>query len=311
MAEFKGLTSEHFATYEPSRWSSMVHNLARMKAKDEMVALANQSTQEILASLEHLVRGSSDEIPNITNQKKVDCQWIYWYRNKEDRETLANFLGKTVLDSASLFTTAAQDKHMVLGLVLSETKVSVGLHIAPSAEVDRRNFLAHLKDEYKIDKSLEAFAALPENMMMGNPEDLKPIGEWTVQDDRTQLEELLESDSPFFLGYVVDSELGAEMGAELSSWVQNGIESLLPFYTHIAWSKTNDCIGQGRAVKKAKEEKIKKSANFQTGDKVRITTGLLSGKVGIIENIDAKAMVKVAVGKMSVKVPGQDLIPLA
>ena len=37
MAEFKGLTSEHFATYEPSRWSSMVHNLARMKAKDEMV----------------------------------------------------------------------------------------------------------------------------------------------------------------------------------------------------------------------------------------------------------------------------------
>ena len=60
-----------------------------------------------------------------------------------------------------------------------------------------------------------------------------------------------------------------------------------------------------------KEEKIKKSANFQTGDKVRITTGLLSGKVGIIENIDAKAMVKVAVGKMSVKVPGQDLIPLA
>ncbi|MBT6492612.1 MAG: hypothetical protein HOK97_22765, partial [Deltaproteobacteria bacterium] len=299
------------ATYEPSRWSSMVHNLARMKAKDAMVALAAQSTQDISESLDHLVRGSSDEIPNITNQKKVECQWIYWYRNKEDRETLANFLGKTVLDSASLFTTAAQDKHLVLGLVLSQTKVNIGLHIAPSAEVDRRNFLAHLKDEYKIDKTLEAFSALPENMMMGNPENLKPIGEWALESDRTELEELLESDSPFFLGYVVDSDLGAEMGAELSSWVQNGIENLLPFYTHIAWSKTNDCIGQGRAVKKAKEEKIKKSANFQKGDKVRITTGLLSGNVGIIENIDAKAMVKVAVGKMSVKVPGQDLIPLA
>ena len=311
MAEFKGLTSEHFETYEPSRWSSMVHNLARMKAKDAMVALADHATQEISESLEHLVRGSSDEIPNITNQKKVDCQWIYWYRNKQDRETLSNFLGKTVLDSASLFTTAAQDKHIVLGLVLSQTKVTVGLHIAPSAEVDRRNFLAHLKDEYKIDKMLEAFTELPENILMGSPDALKPIGDWTLGSDRVQLEELLESDSPFFLGYVVDPDLGIEMSEELSSWVQNGFENLLSFYTHVAWSKTNDCIGQGRAVKKAKEEKIKKSANFQTGDKVRITTGLLSGKIGIIENIDAKAMVKVAVGKMSVKVPGQDLIPLA
>ena len=100
------------------------------------------------------------------------------------------------------------------------------------------------------------------------------------------------------------------MGEELSAWAQNGIEKLLGFYKHIAWSKTNDCIGQGRAVKKEKEEKIKRSANFQTGDKVRITTGLLSGQIGIIENIDTKAMVKVAVGKMSVKVAGQDLIPV-
>ena len=61
---------------------------------------------------------------------------------------------------------------------------------------------------------------------------------------------------------------------------------------------------------KAKEEKIKKAANFRAGDKVRITSGLLSGQIGIIENVDAKAMAKVAVGKMSVKVPGQDLIPL-
>ena len=310
MAEFKGLTSEHFSTYEPSRWSSMVHNLARMKAKDAMVALAQGATAELEDALAHLVRGASDEIPNITNQKKVDRQWIYWYRNKEDRETLSNFLGKTVLDSASLFTTAVQDKHLIVGLVLAETQITVGLHMAAGAEVDRRNFLAHLKDEYKIDKTLEAFKVIPENMLMGSPTALKPVAEWNLSEQNPELEALLESDEPFFLGYVVEPDLAVEMGEELCSWAQNGIENLVGFYGHIAWSKTNDCIGQGRAVKKAKEEKIKRSANFQTGDKVRITTGLLSGQIGIIENIDAKAMVKVAVGKMSVKVAGQDLIPV-
>ena len=310
MAEFKGLTSEHFSTYEPSRWSSMVHNLARMQAKDAMVALAQSATDELEDALAHLVRGASDEIPNITNQKKVDRQWVYWYRNKEDRETLSNFLGKTVLDSASLFTTAVQDKHLIVGLVLAETQITVGLHMAAGAEVDRRNFLAHLKDEYKIDKTLEAFGEIPENMLMGGPDSLKPISEWNVGEQNPELESLLESDTPFFLGYVAEPDLAVEMGEELSAWAQNGIEKLLGFYKHIAWSKTNDCIGQGRAVKKEKEEKIKRSANFQTGDKVRITTGLLSGQIGIIENIDTKAMVKVAVGKMSVKVAGQDLIPV-
>ena len=64
--------------------------------------LAQTATDELESILSHLVRGASDEIPNITNQKKVDRQWVYWYRNKEDRETLSNFLGKTVLDSANL-----------------------------------------------------------------------------------------------------------------------------------------------------------------------------------------------------------------
>ena len=62
MAEFKGLTSEHFSTYEPSRWSSMVHNLARMQAKDAMVALAQSATDE-LGDAELLDLASANAIP--------------------------------------------------------------------------------------------------------------------------------------------------------------------------------------------------------------------------------------------------------
>ena len=66
MAEFTGLKTESFSTYEPSRWSSMVHNLARMKAKDAMIALADSATGDLGDTLAHLVRGASDEIPKST-----------------------------------------------------------------------------------------------------------------------------------------------------------------------------------------------------------------------------------------------------
>ena len=83
-------------------------------------------------------------------------------------------------------------------------------------------------------------------MLMGGPDSLKPISEWNIGEQNPELESLLESDTPFFLGYVAEPDLAVEMGEELCSWAQNGIETLLGFYKHIAWSKTNDCIGQGR-----------------------------------------------------------------
>lgn len=311
MADFQGLTSKHFSPYEPSRWSSMVHNLARMQAKDTLVSLAQIATEPLEESLGRLVRGASDEIPNITNGKKVESQWVYWYRSKEDRETLSSFLGKTVLDSASLFTTAAQDKHIVLALVLAEKELSLGLHIAPSAEVDRRNLRAHINDEYKAEKLVEVLKNLPPHLQMGALGELAPVEQFASEAGLQDLVPLLDSDARFFMGYRLNSDEACKEGSDLLEWVTLGLRQLLPLYQAIAWSKTNDCIGQGRAVKKEKAEKIKKASNFKAGDKVRITTGLLSGQIGIIENVDAKAMAKVAVGKMSVKVHGQDLVPLS
>ena len=69
MAVFNGLQSEHFQTYAPEKWSSMVHNLARMKTKDVVVSLADAIGGRPGQTFDGLVRGASDEIPNITNQK--------------------------------------------------------------------------------------------------------------------------------------------------------------------------------------------------------------------------------------------------
>ena len=61
MIEFKGLTQEHFDTYAPEKWSSMVHNLARMKGKDVAFALSEHAAQSLLTELGGLQRAASDE----------------------------------------------------------------------------------------------------------------------------------------------------------------------------------------------------------------------------------------------------------
>ena len=76
MTAFAGLTQEHFNTYSQEKWSSMVHNLARMKTKDVVIGLCSHAETGLEAELEGLQRSTSDEIPNITNQKKVDSQWV-------------------------------------------------------------------------------------------------------------------------------------------------------------------------------------------------------------------------------------------
>jgi hypothetical protein len=311
MAVFNGLQSEHFETYAPEKWSSMVHNLARMKTKDVVVSLADAIGGRPGQTFDGLVRGASDEIPNITNQKKVDSQWVYWYRNKESREALSSLLGKTVLDQASIFTTAAHEKHIILTVVLRSDKLIAGLRIAKSAEVDRNNLVAKLSKRDHADAFLELLADAPAELVVGPESELVSCRELSSPESlETMLETLREGQEAFFLGLTLDAAAAIDAGDSLLDTLASVIDAAARVYRMVSWSRENDFIGATHEIKREKQEKLKRAANFKPGDKVRITKGLLSGKIGIVESVDAKAVAKISIGTMSLKVSGQDLVPL-
>jgi len=311
MAVFNGLQAEHFETYAPEKWSSMVHNLARMKTKDVVVSLAEAIGSRPGETFEGLVRGASDEIPNITNQKKVDSQWVYWYRNKEAREALSSLLGKTVLDQASIFTTAAHEKHIILAIIVRNDRLTAGVRIAKSAEVDRNNLIAKLEKEEHSKAFLEILTGLPQNLVVGAESSLSPCADMSSADAlETMLDTLRGGNEAFFLGLSLDSKEAIEAGDGLLDTLAQVMDASAKVYQMVSWARENDFIGATHEIKREKQEKLKRAANFQPGDKVRITKGLLSGKIGVVESVDAKAVAKVSVGQMSLKVPGQDLVPL-
>ncbi|MEE2962022.1 MAG: hypothetical protein VYA34_14905 [Myxococcota bacterium] len=311
MADFGGLDKEHFDTYLPSKWSSMVHNLARMKTKSTMIALGDTTAlgldDEIFGQM---VRGASDEIPNISNQKKVDSQWIYWFRSKQDREQLSTLLGKTVLEKESIFNTSAHDKHITLTLILSHEKFWVGIQIAPNAKVDRLNLAAKLQVEEKPEVFLNRLANLPTEAVMGFGDNLASAVKAPLENMKELTLQLAESDQRFYLGFSYAIEEASDLGINLVGKIRENLNTLIPCYRFMAWSKQNDFIGATKQIRAEQSQKQEKAKSLKEGDKVRITSGLLSGQIGVVDKIDAKMMTKVSVGKMSMKVPSADLIPV-
>ncbi|MBI3179318.1 MAG: hypothetical protein HYZ27_06625 [Deltaproteobacteria bacterium] len=304
---FDGLRAEHFAAYTPDKWSSNVHNLTRMRAKDTLFALCGAATQSLAAALKGLSRAASDDVPNIVNHKKVDAQWVYWFRDEQARKHLASFLEKTPLDGVKLFDIAPQDKHLTLAVVLSAPEVWVGLRVAPGAVVDRRNLAALLGKSHKIETFLALLAALPRGAGLGLGADAVPAAALTAEMALAQSQLLDDAHPAWRLGQGWPVADALALGPALATEIAAAIAALAPIYRFVAWAPDNDQIGANREILAQKAEQQREVLGLHAGDRVRIIAGVFSGKTGVVQEIDARAHVKVRVGTLSVVVPGSDI----
>lgn len=314
MASFTGLTQEHFDMYAPDKWASNVHNLKRMRVKDAMVALCDVSQSVLKADLSGMVRAASDEIPTIMNHKKVDAQWVYWFRDPKAREALASLLDRTILNQASIFfNIAPQDKHLCIAVILRQNELWVGLRIAAGATVDRRNLVAKLSHAWERERFLELLQRVPQDAMMGFEGHTKPLSAYDSVHTIDDLGKLLNDtdETSWSLGHRIEAADAITAGAGLSETIGTWLGALLPIYRYVAWTRENDFIEATKQIQEEKKEKRKQATGFTPGEKVRITGGLFSGKVGVVQEADAKAQVKVLVGKLSVMVASGDLAAAA
>jgi len=305
--EFKGISRDAFDAYAPEKWSSNVHNLARMRTKDIMLALCDKAAADLTDEIAGLARAASDEVPNITNQQKVDSQWVYWFRGPKEREALASFLQKTPLDQATIFNTTPQDKHATLAVVLREQGLWIGLRIAPGASIDRRNFASKLAKSWERERFAELLGEMPEGVHCGLDTEVCPTIEADLAWIEGEAQRVANSPEAWQIGHLVEADEAIGFGDDLPDHVGRWLGTFTPLYRFVAWSRDNDNIEVAKKIQEEKAEKRRKAVSFKKGDKVRIIAGLFSGKRGVVEAIDTKAKVKVRVGKMSVMVSGKEL----
>lgn len=311
MADFAGLTQQVFDAYAPEKWASNVYNLPRMRGKDQMLALCDAVQSHLREELLGLDRAASDEVPNLSNHKRVDAQWVFWFRDKPARDALASFLEKTPLDEAVIFNIAPQDKHVTLAVILKQHEVWVGLRIAPGAAVDRRNLAAAMGKQWQRENFIALLADIPEGATTGMDGALVPTPEESVASLDRLVHELGDKERAWQVGHSITAEDAMSLGVELADHLARWLGALVPIYRYVAWTRDNDHIDVGRQLHEEKIQKRKQATGYHVGDKVRIVSGLFSGKTGIVQDIDSRAQVRVRVGKMSVVVSGTDLTSAA
>jgi hypothetical protein len=311
MKPFSGLTDAAFAAYSPEKWSSNVHNLARMRVKDAVVGLCERVQEAVATELAGLERAASDEMPNLANQKKVDAQWVFWFRDAAARSALGTFLEHIKLDQSALLNIAPQDKHAALAVVLRQAQLWVGLYLGAGATVDRRNLVAKLQKGWERERLLDVLKTLPAGAQVAVGGKVQDVAELALP----QIEELAaaldQSDEPWQLGYALEPAAVTAAGEGLVAQVAEHVKALVPLYRFVTWTRDNDHIEASKQLQEEKKEKRRQAAHFNSGDKVRIMAGLFAGKTGVVMETDTKAQVKVRVGKMSVVVAGTELTPAA
>ena len=301
------LSKETFAVYVPEKWSSNVHNLPRMRNKDLLVALCESAQQGTDDALSGLDRAVSDEFPNIINHKRVEAQWVFWYRDQAARTSLASFLEKTPLDQANIFNIAPQDKHLTLAVVLQNDGLWLGVHLAAGAVVDRKNLATKLSKAWERERALALFCGLPEGCSIDFDRDMRPATEVDDAFIATLGERLDQGGELLRVGRHISIDEAVNLGDDLGAHLHTLLLDIVPLYRFIAWSRDNDLIDAGKQISEVKAQKRRQATAFNSGDKVRFIGGLFSGKQGVVQDVDTKAQVKVRVGKMSVVVPGGDL----
>lgn len=307
---FRGVQQDMFGLYVPAKWSSNVHNLPRMRCKDSLVALAAQIEAQVGDLLAGLSRASSDEKPNISNQKRVDAQWVYWSRDAAERQSLASFLEKMPLGDASIFTVAPHEKHASMALVLGGERLDVGVFVPSGASVDRRNLATKLGQSWERNAALTVLRGLPaEAIVRLGSEDVVPAHALGDADLVALGGKLTPAHGPLFVGLSWTPQEAEDAGADLADHIGVALSPLGALYRFAAWHRGNDAIDAGKQLQAEKAEKRRNATPFQKKDPVRIVGGLFRGQRGtVVECSDPRGQVKVLVGRMSVLIARDDLI---
>jgi transcription antitermination factor NusG len=93
--------------------------------------------------------------------------------------------------------------------------------------------------------------------------------------------------------------------AEQEAWVRATLLVLLPIYRFVVWSRDNDFVSMRQVLDK--ERTVKRQKGLHKNDKVRIVRGILTGKDGVVQEVEGKGLLKVLVGKMVIKIDAADV----
>ena len=303
---FAGLTSQDFDAYQERKWRSNAYNRERLEVKQKLLDFGQHVAGLSELDGSPLLCEASTEHPALWNQKCVEAQELFFSRNAEGRAKLEKLMVAKKPLAALIEDPSPRRAHVVLTLRLALDSVFVGLKLHADAEVDRKNLLAKLAQDWLLEEFADVIRALPEAThadVGGTAIDCQAPDTDAIARAATEL--ATSNSKTLVFGQSIDRNMAIELGSKLSEQLSTLLQTMLPLYQYIAWHRDNDYISISDQLR---EQTVRrKQRGLRSGDKVTIVEGIFAGRAGQIQEIDSKGQLKVLVGKMPIKVKASDV----
>jgi hypothetical protein len=306
---FPGFTDGDFDAYAPEKWGSNVYTRQRLEVKQKLVALERDCAGVLVAADgSPLECQASVEYPALWNRKLVDGQHLFFARNPAARKELDGILDRARGIASLVDDPSPQRSHLFLSLSVYHDRVELSLKLHPDARVDRQNLERKCDDFFARQKLCDLVHALGPEWRIGITG--QPLSEAGALDDDGVRAVIAAVDQPghhwLFIGRAVPRAEVVVHGAEFGPIVRAGLLLLLPVYQFVAWSRDNDFVSMREMLQR--EKQVKRQKGLAKNDRVRIVRGVLAGKIGVVQESDAKGGLKVLVGKLAVKIGAEDVV---
>ncbi len=310
-SNFPGFNEDDFKAFEPKKHSSNRYNLERMKVREKLDFLGKSIAGGILQAIKKGKWGTTEHVPSLFNQRKVDELSLYFTRPDDEQRLIAPYVDSRVSLPAQIKDAGEHMRNLNLFVRIYEDGVDVGLRCHSTAYVDVMNLLAGAKEQ--PDELFGLLRKLGEDFMadIGQTEHIQARN--LSVENMGQLDERV-MDEPFMIRiYKRFSKEEVESHKEQFKTVAyKYLSYLTDLYVFWLWTRDNDRLSIAKEITKAKpvkkEEKVTQPPVIEEGMIVRIVSGLFKGKKGrVLEIEDRKGMVKLAVGKLTVRVSSENL----
>jgi hypothetical protein len=262
------LSARDFDAYAAEKATSNVYSRPRIEVKQRALAWA----RGVVARLAELgiavdVHGS-DEHPTLRNRKRVDCQWVFFWRDQAARDELDRLLDQGRSIAAEIDDPSPYTRHAFLALRLDAATVEVCFAVHPEAQVDVENLRARLDppggDDAPAAALIAALRALPEQFAIGiSPDDRQATSAVTPEALRALIDSAAAGQVPLWIGWSVTRDTAIEHSAILDEQLEDAIVALAPLYRLVAWSRENDRIALDRRIESAEQERARAHAHAE------------------------------------------------
>jgi hypothetical protein len=309
MSPFEGFTAADFDAFAEPKWASNAFNLERLEVKLKLTSLGKsicERAQDWLAGQE---MGLTEERPSIFNQHRVSDLTLFFFRNLEARKQLSAILDKAKSIADNLSDPAPHHRHIVLGLRLEQAGAQAGLFLHRDAWIDWKNAVQRCQGYGEPERLTGILQNLPPSVRFGQGKRLQAEAAPANACGCAELLSGFEQAEPWTLfGEFFERDDQRLSDGALVDHLAGLFQALAPLHAFIGWSRQNDFHNLKGVIRQQQEKAQRHFKSLGVGDDVRITKGLAAGRVGVVEEIENRGVVKVRIGLLVMTVKMADLI---